>query len=308
MRVLDDYSDYSEDDDDSEEEPEKFDTVSGRKFCFDDLYLSDDSEDVSHVDTQCQLMDKMALVEGALHELTHDLQLNVAEPVRSKISTFESDLIDEDKKFESLLNKIEKQRELQQEKERKIDLQYQRIIAEALDNHLTAIQRDHEHVSQLEEKRIRDDAAREEAKRKEKAIQEENLRKEKMKEEEDRINAERVKAAAIEAVRAKAAQMEAERKAAEEAESKRASEASAKSVIKASKNALELEKRRMQIYEELSTRNNSIKASSNQNFNRHGQLMGRQIKTISASAENISSKAEELVRLLNNDSECQTVH
>lgn len=56
--------------------------------------------------------------------------------------------------------------------------------AEALDNHLTTIQRDHEHRSQIEERRIRDDAAVEEAKRKEKALQEEKLRQQKAKEEE----------------------------------------------------------------------------------------------------------------------------
>lgn len=55
--------------------------------------------------------------------------------------------------------------------------------AEALDNHLTRIQRDHERRSQIEERRIRSDAAQEEAKRKEKALQEEKLRQEKAKAE-----------------------------------------------------------------------------------------------------------------------------
>ena len=50
--------------------------------------------------------------------------------------------------------------------------------AEALDNHLTSIQRDHELKSQIEERKIKSDAAHEEAKRKEKALQEERLRQE----------------------------------------------------------------------------------------------------------------------------------
>lgn len=50
--------------------------------------------------------------------------------------------------------------------------------AEALDNHLNAIQRDLEIKSQIEERKIRNDAAYEEAKRKEKARQEEKLRQE----------------------------------------------------------------------------------------------------------------------------------
>lgn len=52
-----------------------------------------------------------------------------------------------------------------------------------MDNHLTAIQRDHELKSQIEERRIRSDAAHEEAKRKEKALQEERMRQERAKAE-----------------------------------------------------------------------------------------------------------------------------
>lgn len=48
---------------------------------------------------------------------------------------------------------------------------------------MTAIQRDHEHKSQIEERKIRNDAASEEAKRKEKALQEEKIRQEKAKAE-----------------------------------------------------------------------------------------------------------------------------
>lgn len=55
--------------------------------------------------------------------------------------------------------------------------------AEALDDHLIAVQRDHEHRSQIEERRIRDDAAREEAKKREKALQEEKARLEKVRAE-----------------------------------------------------------------------------------------------------------------------------
>lgn len=47
---------------------------------------------------------------------------------------------------------------------------------------MTAVQRDHEHRSQIEERRIRNEAAFEEA-RKEKALQEEKLRQEKAKAE-----------------------------------------------------------------------------------------------------------------------------
>lgn len=66
-----------------------------------------------------------------------------------------------------------------------VDVPFIYHSAQALDNHLTAVQRDHEHVSQLEERRIRDDMAREEAKRREKAIQEEKVRQERIRAEEE---------------------------------------------------------------------------------------------------------------------------
>lgn len=62
---------------------------------------------------------------------------------------------------------------------------YNHCSAEALDNHLTAVQRDHELRSQIEERKIRSDAAYEEAKRKEKALQEEKVRQEKAKVESE---------------------------------------------------------------------------------------------------------------------------
>ena len=51
--------------------------------------------------------------------------------------------------------------------------------AEALDTHLTAIQREHEIKSQIEERKIRSEEAQEEARRRERAHQEEKIRQEK---------------------------------------------------------------------------------------------------------------------------------
>ena len=64
-------------------------------------------------------------------------------------------------------------------------ISYNHCSAEALDNHLTAVQRDHELRSQIEERKIRSDAAYEEAKRREKALQEEKIRQEKSKAESE---------------------------------------------------------------------------------------------------------------------------
>ncbi|GER36515.1 nucleoporin GLE1 [Striga asiatica] len=317
MHVSDE-SGSSDTDEDCEQVPRSSSMVSGRRFVCDELYMSDDS------DSGCPLMDTVGLVDGALHELIDEFQLITTEEVRSKISSLETQLLCENEDFASSTTKIDKQRELQQERERKFDLQYQRTIAEALDNHLTAVQRDHEHISQLEEKRIRDDAARVEAKRKEKAIQEEKMRQERIKaEEEERLKVER-------AERAKAAAIEAEKKAAEEAASKRAAEtlrrnaenvvqdskgtlglsnsafdvkkgvqSSGRNVIRASENALKLEKQRSQIYGELLAENKAFKESATQDYQRHGQIIGRQIKTVSATVENVRTRAEELLKLIN---------
>ncbi|KAL0336060.1 UNVERIFIED_CONTAM: protein GLE1 [Sesamum radiatum] len=299
MHVPDHEIDYT--DDDSEEEADYSTMVSGRRFACDELYMSDDSE--NEMPLQCHLMDKVGVAEGALHELTHELQLSVSSAVLTSLFNYES--------------------------------------AEALDNHLTAVQRDHEHISQQEERRIRDDAAREEAKRKEKAFLEEKLRQEKIKAEEEfrktfagsnggfcvtmqaRLKAEMAERAKVEAAAA-------EKQAAEEAAAKLAAEtlrstaqnavqdskktlglpssaldvkkevqSSARNVIRASENALELEKRRRQIYEELSAKNKDLKVRANQDYHRHGQHIGRQIKTISATVENVRTRAEELVKLIN---------
>ncbi|KAK4487395.1 hypothetical protein RD792_005972, partial [Penstemon davidsonii] len=326
MHVSDHELDYT--DSDSEEEAGSLSIVPARRFACDELYMSDDSENGSPLGMQCRLMEKIGLAEGALCELTHELQLNVSEEVRNKISALETNLIDESEQFASRIAKVEKFRESLLEKERKFDLQYRRTIAEALDNHLTAVQRDHEHISQLEERKIRDDAAREEAKRKEKTLHEEKIRQERAKaEEEMRLKAEMAKAAAVKA----------EKQAAEEAAAKRAAETlknaahnaveaskgtlgqstvvgldskkevqssgnsvAARNVIRASENALELEKRRRQMYEELSAKNEALKSSSNQDYNRHGQNISRRIKTISATVDNITTRVDELLKLINN--------
>ncbi|KAL2559882.1 Protein GLE1 [Forsythia ovata] len=309
-------------DSDSEEEVDDSSMVTGTRFACDECYMSDDSEDELPLGIPC-LMNKVGLVEGALSELIHDLQFSVTEEVRNQISTLETDLANENEKVAAVIAQVEKHRESQRERDKKFDLHYQRTIAEALDNHLTAVQRDHEHRSQIEERRLRDDAAREEVKRKEKA-QQEKLWQEKIKaEEEARLKAER-------AEKAKKAALEAEKRAAQEAAVKIAIETKTDSatktvvdsketvgqsmvsgndfkkevqlsgnIIKAASNALELEERRLQTYKELSAKNEAIQLRTNKDYHGHGQLITRRIKTISASIENVRTKADELVRLIN---------
>lgn len=288
MRVSD------EEFEDSEGENEKVrdrDLVKAARFNCNEFYFSssdDDSDDQPCLDVQTYLMNEVGLVESALYELTHEHQLGVKEEIRNTISALETDLMNESEKSSSAHTKVEKYREARREVERKFDVQYQRRVAEGLDNHLTAVQRDHELKSQIEERKIRSDAAHEEAKRREKALQEERLLQEKAKAEAE---------AKLKAEEANRAALEAERIAAKEAAEKEAAKASkantsevpqteasggpnatssrvendktnkselAGNMLRAAESALKLERERLQKLKELEEINQSLRSSSNQ--------------------------------------------
>lgn len=307
--------------------------MGGKRFACDEIYLSDSdqSEEGQHIELQRDLMDKVGLVESALSELAHDHQLTIAEQMRDQLSALEAELMDEGEKLASTLERVERNTEAQREMNRKFDMQYQRKIAEALDDHLTAVQRDHEHRSQIEERRIRDDAAREEAKRKEKTLQEEKARQERIRAEakmQARLEAERVE-------KEKAAALEAERKAAKEAAAaaeKKSSESlttapseaskvsrdnssqpvrsiadgqkhSAENTIRVTENARKLEEKRLTVYNEIAVQNEALGLGSNKAYRKFEMEIARRIRTITGSKENVRVKADELIKLIN-DSTC----
>ncbi|CAI9300049.1 unnamed protein product [Lactuca saligna] len=297
----------SDDDDD--------DVVNSGRFACDEIYLSDDvdSDSDSSTEAQCSLMDKGGLIEGALIELSHEHQLSVAEEIRSRISAFGTDFTNEKEKLTNAISRAEKSKEARRELDRKRDLQYQRIIAEALDNHLTDVQRHHEYKSQIEEKKIRDDAAIEESKRKQKALQEEKVRQEKMKSEEAKRQAEKKRE---EEMKAKAKALEDEKRAAKEAamlsmaESQRkAAEAltasnelnkpSSGNVVKGAESGLKMEEKRVQMYKQVIGKDLVSEMDSNKEYRSHGMQMARRIKTITGTKENVRTKADELVKLMN---------
>ncbi|PSS26912.1 hypothetical protein CEY00_Acc08209, partial [Actinidia chinensis var. chinensis] len=338
MRV-DEIEDVEEDSEEAHDQQ----LVPGKRFTCDEFYISDsdDSEDELPCESRYALMDKVGFVEGALSELTHEHQLSVTEEIRNRVLTIETDLIHEHKRFYSALDRVKKYTAARQEMDRKLDMQYQRRIAEALDNHLTAVQRNHEHKSQIEERRIRDDAAFEEAKRREKALQEEKLRQEKLRAEaEARLEAEK------RAEQAKAAAAEADRKAAKEASEKVAREDSARAataavvapkeaterqtgassgtlinqsnepgsdgvkkaqqagnILKCAESALKLEERRLQIYKEVTVKNEALGLGSSINHFSHGSKIQRLIKQISGTEENVRNKADQLIKIFF-DSSC----
>ncbi|KAI3733464.1 hypothetical protein L6452_12907 [Arctium lappa] len=312
MHVSDDESD----DDDEGNYSRRLAT--GGRFACEEVYLSDvDSDNESTTGAQWSLMDKGGVIEGALIELSHEHQITVAEEIRTRISAFGTDLTNEKEKLTNALSRAEKSKEARRELDRKRDLQYQRIIAEALDNHLTDVQRHHEYKSQIEEKKIRDDAAIEEAKRKQKALQEEKVRQEKMKAEEAKRQAEKkrdeeAKAAALEAERAakEAAVAESQRKAADAmtasqgavskgSDSSGLNKASTGNILKGAESALKLEERRLQMYKEVVGKDVASEMDTNKEYRSHGMQMARRIKTITGTKENVRTKADELVKLMN---------
>ncbi|KAK6252439.1 hypothetical protein QUC31_014159, partial [Theobroma cacao] len=316
--------------------------VKATRFNCDEFYLSDDdSDNESSLQVQTYFMNEVGLVESALVELTHEHQLGVREEIRSKISSLETDFMNESEKSSSAHVKVDKYREARREVERKFDVQYQRRLAEALDNHLTAVQRDHELKSQIAERRIRSDAAHEEAKRREKALQEERLRQEKAK-------AEAEMQAKLKAEEAKRVALEAERRAAKEAAEREADKASkantsevsqtealggptatssvvlnaqpkgsdadktmksysAGNMLRAAESALNLERERLQKLKELDERNQSLRSSSNEDFGSTERHIARLIRQIRGTKDNVRTKATELIKIFNNPRCPQTI-
>ncbi|KAL9666512.1 hypothetical protein QQ045_000846 [Rhodiola kirilowii] len=303
-------------------------SITIRRFGCDDLYLSD-SEDENDLALQDQshLMERVGLVEGALLELNHEHDLELKEDVRSQVTTLKIELLNENEKCSSALIQIHKYRDTRRELDRRFDTQYNRKIAEDLDSHLTTIQRDHELKSQIEERKIRSDAAFEEAKRKEKVLQLEKLRQENAKAEAED------KRRLVE--EAKLAALEAEKMAAKEAVEKEANDQrlileatkkqtnaqgvnlnqskatasdgpkktiSAGDLVKAAESSIKAEKERRQKLEELCEMNNRLKGSSQQDFSSQERKIARAVRQITGTMDGVMQSAE-FIKILN-DHQC----
>lgn len=311
-----DYEDVLTDDEDDENQDPN--VVVGKRFgCVDD-YVSDSDSDSSEdelalQDTQTHLMDPVGLLEGLLHERDLEHHNWVQEAIRHNVELLEMYLLNENGRLTSAHMQLVRKAEARREMDRKLDTQFRRKIAEALDNHLIAVQRNHERKSQIEERKIRNDAAFEDAKRKEK-IQAEKMRQEKAKAEAE--------------ARAEEARKEAERRVQKEAEVLKKSEATKPNLdevrqkdigskpnsiaeplkeikdkdtsIKAADRALKAEAERQQKYNDLVGNNDPLILSSNKDFRSLEQQIGRHIKQIAWSRENIRRKADELSKIINN--------
>ncbi|XP_020251908.1 protein GLE1 isoform X2 [Asparagus officinalis] len=317
----DDAESYGESED---EVSEAKSLVAGARFSCNDLDFSDSEASEEELDinsTQSFLMHKNSLEEGTLFELEREHQQKVKEQVRSTLSALELDYEKNCYRSQHAVLQIEKYIEERRETDRSLDKQYRCKIAEVLDSHLSAIQRDHQKRSLIEEQRIKDDAAIEEAKRKEKAIYEEEVRREKAKAEaearekaaklaeERRLALETAKKEAQEAAR-----KEAERAAAEAAEKaaqnkvgssaqnarerKEGSSSSDESGIKvmAADAALKSEANRLRIYNDVAK---EIPSIPQKEFEKYGRKMFRIVSQITGTVEAVRSKAQDFISTIN---------
>ncbi|CAH2037994.1 unnamed protein product [Thlaspi arvense] len=319
MRISEDEMESDEDEESGEEEEEENHSqicTKGKRFACDELYLSDESDDEFDCEPEPLLMSKMGVAENVLYEVINDQQIEVKEDIRSQVSVVEAEIMNEIETSRSAIARVEKYSETRKEVERKLDLQYQRKVAEALDTHLTAVQRDHEIKSQIEERKLRSEEAQEEARRRERAHQEEKIRQEKARAEAElaKIRAEEAKKEVERKVAKEAAEKEvadhkaAEQKLAEEKAVKdRVSVASSSATtnaqpggksIQAAESALTLEKLRLKKLEELEAMNQSLKSRSNEDFSSFEKHIARAIKQIRGTKENVSTKSSEIVKIL----------
>ncbi|BAS79554.1 Os02g0596100, partial [Oryza sativa Japonica Group] len=316
MRVEEE-DDTDEDDYDSDGESRALVAkATGARFSCNDLESSDAEESEDEMDGRIapyHLMEKRSLEKSILLELEREHHLKVQEEVRSKLSALEVCHQSEIQRTVSAFARLQKYAESRKEIDRRLDVHFQRKIAEVLDKHLSMVQRDHEQKSQIVERRIRDDAALEEAKRKEQAMKDEKIRQERAKQEAEA----RQKAAAKLAVEAQKAAAEAAAKEAAEAQ-KAAAEVSKssqnsqnnvagtmranKSEIKselpgikvfADHSALEAELRRRALLDQVPANIHSSKE-----FSRYDRQIAKSIGKLMPTTDSVKARAGELIKAL----------
>ncbi|CAL4886913.1 unnamed protein product [Urochloa decumbens] len=267
-----------------------------------------DSED--ELDGQVEpyhLMEKRNLEKSILLELEREHHLKVQEEVRSKLAALEVGHQNEIQRTISAFARLQKYAESRKEIDRRLDVHFQRRIAEVLDKHLSMVQRDHEQKSQIVERRIRDDAALEEAKRKEQAIKEEKLRQERARQEAEARQKEAAKLAAetrktaFEAAQKEAAEKEAAEKEAAKLREAAASQSSQNSQnnnagikVFADKYALEAESRRRALVHNQVPENIHLRKE----FAKYDRQIAKSISKLMPTTDSVRSRASELIKAL----------
>ncbi|KAM0940301.1 putative GLE1-like superfamily protein [Dioscorea sansibarensis] len=295
----------------------------GTRFSCADLDLSDSesSEDEGYLKITPHLAHKKGCEDSILFEYEREGEIKVKEAVRCRLSSLEASQRCENE-LSSALIRLAKFVQARKEADMRLDRQYQRKIAEMMDSHLSAIQRDHEQRCQIEERRIRDDAAAEEARRREIALSEEKVRQEKAKAEtEARLRAVKLAEEAQKAAQ-EAAIKESKEAAEKEAAGARAVVAEAlhkgstekiqvppskisnniisnvdKGIkVLAADTALKVEESRVKFYDKVAQ---EMMLSSNEEFDRCGRQISKLLRQINRTQQKVRAVSVALVGIIN---------
>ncbi|KAI3904806.1 hypothetical protein MKW92_047622 [Papaver armeniacum] len=236
----------------------------------------DDDDDSVIEENRTQLM-----LDGVLAELEHERRhQGTKEKIRNKVKKLQTDLMHQYERSASLLSQLEKDGDYQRELDRQSDMQHCRTIAEERDNHLLAVQREHELQSQIEERKIKI--------REEQVLREERLQKENQAHEQKIKNA---AAAALE---------EARRKEEERLQKLKEQALREERLLKFKEQALCEEK----LLKEIDEKIQAFRSTSSQAFRDQELQIGRRIRQISGSIDSVIEKASELITLLNDPLLC----
>ncbi|CAM6044640.1 unnamed protein product [Sphagnum compactum] len=259
------------------------------------------------------LLARTEYVEAALIELERERLTRVQEEFRKRRLSLDRVLREEIVREAAVLTLVEKDKEAKCELARRSDKQDQRMIAEARDVHLSALQRDHELRSQSEARQIRKEAAEEEARRREIAAREERERqlkarieadaKKKADAEKAKADAEKVridaearerKAQADTAARAALQRVEAEQKAKQEAQRK------ARSRPRVAPTAAKLEEARKQKLQELQEMFKPLQANpaNQKELKVYERQVIKHLQQVAATQEQVKKKSMDLLQLL----------
>ncbi|CAO2197308.1 unnamed protein product [Urochloa humidicola] len=305
MRV-DDEDDTDDEDGISDGESRAF-VASGARFSLNDFESSDSEDELDGQVEPYHLMEKRNLEKSILLELEREHHLKVQEEVRSKLAALEVGHQNEIQRTISAFARLQKYAESRKEIDRRLDVHFQRRIAEVLDKHLSMVQRDHEQKSQIVERRIRDDAALEEAKRKEQAIKEEKIRQERARQEAEARQKEAAKLAAEARKTAfEAAQKEAAEKEAAEKEAAKLREAAASQSSQNSQNSIsgikvfldkyasEAESRRHALVHNQVPENIHL----SKEFTKYDRQIAKSISKLMPTTDSVRARANELIKAL----------
>ncbi|KAL2635438.1 hypothetical protein R1flu_006917 [Riccia fluitans] len=264
------------------------------------------------------LLPKTERVEAALLELERERRQRVQEEFKNSLSFFEDSLNEEKDLMTTKFAQLEKEVAAKCEMARRSDKQDQRMIAEARDQHLSALQRDHEQRSQVEERRIRKEAAAEEARRRELAREKEQREKakaeaeaearrvaeiEKKKAEEEMAKRKaKADAAAAAAVQRAKQEAEAKKKAEDKAQAEALEAAEKVKVPKArvSEKAADHEEERLKKLKELQDASKQIveNPAVKKDLKVYERAIIKHLQQVSATQEQVRKKSAELIQTL----------